>query len=763
MKKSGGSSSVLRSMVLFCFVSGILSVSLDKTWSISLTERAARAEQPREAPGPPFALPDMAVPVPAGILVFAPVGPGNSEELLNFGTGVGKWLQCAVGGHLELNRTPAWATYPRLKKEFHLPNFRLSHGAALAAAKVSGATHFVYGKLEGQPANLRITLHLETIRPNAEAGAPIVLSGSREAIVSKLAGAAKALCNRIGVARTRIAKAAETPDELALLGSLSWGGNYSLPSSDAVKVCEIAARSDLAMITVITQAWVTPEKKVNDAFDQRIVANPTHALLISVATYNWMSGPKGWDAAQAAGKKFRKLFLLRRVASMVNARNQYAVEAVKNSRDGVAVSPLDPLAWSDLAERLEEQAQSLRKGVMFEQMSASTSATVTKIYLEQLSVAQTAVKLDANYVEGWQQVSLAAAFYGDLKLAETALWKGLKLQPNHVKTLEWAGEMTQPKWGGSREKFDKMMTFISAQKYETVHDLITMARYERNHGRSDLQQKMLSEALRAAEERVAKDRNDIHAHFEAAYLAEDLFDFTLAAAEHAEVLRLFPQSAQLAINHAFAVYKSGDYAKARIQFEEIKEPFRNDAATLLSLAREMMKNQRYDQASPHLQEARRYSRDPWEIDLLEGEILFQQGKYAESISFLEKSKASKPDKVGLLAALPRAYAKLGQTEKALALANADLQANPKDAVTRTAYADILFEARQYAKASKAYRELAAENSFDARAISRQGQAEYLRGNKVKGIALLNQAANMDPTDTDTQAEIAKFKKEHQID
>lgn len=132
-----------------------------------------------------------------GVLVADPVpDAGVDSATAAFGTGCTRWLQFVVNNNGELGKTPPLSDITRALQQTGRTNWRLkpsdSSDMNLAASKL-GVTHVVTSQIAGSGDNLTLSLQLEEVPSGKTVGAPSILSGAPERIVTALPDAAKTL------------------------------------------------------------------------------------------------------------------------------------------------------------------------------------------------------------------------------------------------------------------------------------------------------------------------------------------------------------------------------------------------------------------------------------------------------------------------------------------------------------------------------------------------------------------------------------------
>jgi tetratricopeptide (TPR) repeat protein len=118
----------------------------------------------------------------------------------------------------------------------------------------------------------------------------------------------------------------------------------------------------------------------------------------------------------------------------------------------VRAAPRNPDAWRFLSGRIFEQANAIRHARFIREMTKGELAYCRQKYEEELIVLFKAVQLDGRYFRSWRNLSSAAAFAGDGKLADYSFSKAFSLAPWDVTTHEWGLQLYQPKWYGDRAK-----------------------------------------------------------------------------------------------------------------------------------------------------------------------------------------------------------------------------------------------------------------------------------------------------------------------
>lgn len=401
-----------------------------------------------------------------GVVVCEPIPHGADKDVANFGNGCARWLNLIVGGQGEFGKTPLWGYTIYTLARMRRPDMRLDPAAASHFSHLLGLTHLYLGQIEGDASHCTLSYRLWDAGTRKAVGPTHALTGSEMAVTAGLPRLAAALAAGLGVPAPRVPSAVgETPVELQWLGRLPWGTFTLLPPED------MQTLHDLALLALPG----TPESRPHPPFlaafldliwygtaiDIGHVMTATRALTSALPDNTLVLAQVGERAVETGRANSMDLPLaavlknLRRYprsALCHLVRSDFAVVdgqldvARAEAEWVVRCAPRNPTAWWDLGKRIFAQADAIRHGRFVTQLTAQQMAYCGARYDEYLPVTIQAAFLDPTARDAWRDVSVAAAFDGQDRVADNAFWRALDLAPTDYDTLWWGAQLYQPKW-----------------------------------------------------------------------------------------------------------------------------------------------------------------------------------------------------------------------------------------------------------------------------------------------------------------------------
>lgn len=460
--------------------------------------RPRRAAKPASRPAKPAprrdepALWTRLTPLPSGPGLQVCEPAGATGGLAQFGAGCGRWLHLMAAGQPELGRTPLWITSAVVARQFRQSNLSFPPETAVPLGRLVGATHVATGEISEAGQSITLTYTLRAVADGKTVGEPLALTGTREQIAAGLPGMARQLAQGLGVKDPTLpAAVAETPAELELIGAMPWlpdeswkqetlqrlramgqesrGGTAEAPGRTAlasflfmlhqgemgaVSTCQLACasllpilpRNPLFLAEAARTAWacryrydqiVSADRLPTDRVREGLAAQPRCYLLHTADLY------------------------LKRMSPDLTAARQASEMAVR-------CSATSSEAWLILGSTISLQSDGIRRARTADAMSEAEWKRLIPLYGEELAASLKAVLLNEGSARAWETLSSAATFAGEQELAETALWKGLAIDPADRALLKWGLQMYQPKWFNNRVKLEQVarMTLEAARGWE---------------------------------------------------------------------------------------------------------------------------------------------------------------------------------------------------------------------------------------------------------------------------------------------------------
>jgi tetratricopeptide (TPR) repeat protein len=132
-------------------------------------------------------------------------------------------------------------------------------------------------------------------------------------------------------------------------------------------------------------------------------------------------------------------------------------------------------------------------------------------------------------------------------------------------------------------------------------------------------------------------------------------------------------------------------------------------------------------------------------DIVSAELYEKAGRSDGAIDLLEKAVAAKPSSTdALVAALSRLFVRAGNPDKAAAVLNTRLQADPKNGATRSALGSLYIVQKKYDDAIAEYTRVVAENPADAEALNNLAWLYQQTGDLAKARGMAERAIGNAP-------------------
>jgi tetratricopeptide (TPR) repeat protein len=304
-------------------------------------------------------------------------------------------------------------------------------------------------------------------------GPPVKISGTAEQLLSRLPLLATKLCRALGVQHPRVPpRVGETVADMRTLHFAPWSAQNQYVSDsiyaemnrlfpEASPTRSRSKRWCSAVGSILGLAYFGSLRDASGVVRCARAANremPGNALVWSEigewAQYTEAVKPAHLPTSELAAclRRYPNNFLLQKARSHLLFLAGEPEAARQAAEHAVRCAVRSPNAWTLLADTFGEQAQAVRHGKFGVQMTPSEWRYCSQRYAEELAAALQAVRLDPAFAAAWKEVSSAAAFGGENRLADEAFWKALELDPYRQGTYRWGLQLYQPKWLNDRAK-----------------------------------------------------------------------------------------------------------------------------------------------------------------------------------------------------------------------------------------------------------------------------------------------------------------------
>jgi tetratricopeptide (TPR) repeat protein len=396
-----------------------------------------------------------------GLVVGEPVPVNCDTTTADFGAACSFWLQIVVGGQGAFGQTPLWQEICDLRRlVFHKPNRRYASTEVPEIAKDLGATHVATAQISVRGGGYVLDYRLFT-GAGKLVGEPLTTKGTRDQILAALPGLARKINALLGVSDTSGIPdhISATAEDMAIIGQNL--RDYDAPTTAAqiAQWQQIAPRSPLAGMFLV-------ENQIQDSalVTQIIDQGHGNSLILSDLRVELRGDqPSLEQAVETALVEHPRNFALRSAAS---ERDYIVKDWASDRRETemlVRVAPRNPWAWMALGSVISDQADSVRHGGYFSQMSMDDMNYVSSLYPSWEAAEARATQLSPTNAVAYRDLATAATFNGDMATADQALWKSLRLDPTDTKTYSWGLQMYQPKWGGDTAKLRKIALIVAGK------------------------------------------------------------------------------------------------------------------------------------------------------------------------------------------------------------------------------------------------------------------------------------------------------------
>lgn len=490
-----------------------------------------------------------------GIVIGEPQSSSTRSAALDtFGAGCARWLQLTVGGQGELGKTPLWGSVADARDALHKTNCRWTKADVPPVAQSTGATHVAVGTMAGTGANCVLSYQMWDTRSKT-LGAPIIVKGTREQIVAQLPKMAQMLSARL-LSSTRLAALAPhiSADDLQFLGSVPWKATDQLLPEQEVRLRALSKKTPLAGILWIYNAARDGDETTLWRDVTKQVASQAPANTLALATLACRATNRFapyTPLLTAARLKFpgNYALLAAQWSELRSAGNPAA--CTQTALQEVAALPASSLAWSELAQSYADEAQAVRNGKYYGQMTSQERSRIASFYPNQMMAGLQGALVDPRAGGAWFQVCEGAAFDGQSEIADVAYWKSLALDPTNHDVYWWGLQLYQPKWQEDSVKMHQVAQALSRHTilYSQMMDDMYWAFHESDHSENQLHA-MAADCIQSLQNAVKLQPRQVAYHRELCWMFKKKSRFQDAAREYAIWMKLQPDSIVPATNLA---------------------------------------------------------------------------------------------------------------------------------------------------------------------------------------------------------------------
>lgn len=591
-----------------------------------------------------------------GVVVFEPVSCGADTATADAAAGCAEWLQLALGGQLELGKTPLLTTIFRVRTQMGKKDLRLEPAEAAKLAALTGATRAVAGEVSGNGARCTVTLQTYSVPDGKPVGEPVRLEGPAAELPGKLGDAAKRLAGVLGLKNSPATPAPRLKaEDLTLLDHLL----YHSPNAQEVAQLEALGPRDplAALLLVDSGRSKSPSAALKSLMAQAgknplVLGHIGYIAATELAPYR--------ETISAEFKRHPRSYALahtnvwlNRVLHRPNSERAAAEAVVRNA-------PRNPDAWLSLGWTASTVAAKVRKGRVYDAMDAGEQALIERMYAEWLSAVYRAAQLDPEYGRAWDRVAQAATFAGEGKLARDAFWRAAKYSPDKGDVYEWGLQMFQPKWGGDPDDLRRVADVAMKEKYANYRETLDMA--------NALQGAEFKEQANTLRQRVLDDC--------AARLKGD------------------PENQDAHWYHGVALWEKGEVETASLELEALAKAHPEDAKLQQDVGDLMDQRQRHDRAIQYFRRLVQLKPDSTYGHYSLGWDLKHTGKLDEAEKQFREALRLEPDNAGAFRGLAQVAAEQHHNADAIRNYKTAIRLNEYDADSEFRLAILLSQQKQ---------------------------------------------------------------------
>ena len=391
---------------------------------------------------------------------------------------------------------------------------------------------------------------------------------------------------------------------------------------------------------------------------------------------------------------------------------------------------------------------------------------------------QEQLALHPSSVEGYNLLGIACTDEKDFDRALDAFQHALKLDPASTKTRNNLGNVyvAQEKLDLAEKEFRKALSLDPTNRDGHYNlGLVLMAKGAPAEAISHfLQRRPLNiatrfnlvrayllagkarEALAAAEQLSAQDKNDIQLHFTLGVLLASGKHYAAAERELERANALQPETFEILYNLGQAYLRDGKYDKAEIVLNRALQQKPASAETLYLIGQAASEQNRPADALDLLVRAHKLAPENMDIVFLLARVSMTQNYFEDAIPLLESGVKTAPQRADLRAALGESYFMSGRADKALAEFQELIKVDP----SARSYAFLGLSFRhlgRFDEARKYFHEGLELDPRNASCLFNMGYIEGRQGNQAQAEIFFQGALKSNPDLPDALFELANLR------
>jgi tetratricopeptide (TPR) repeat protein len=265
-----------------------------------------------------------------------------------------------------------------------------------------------------------------------------------------------------------------------------------------------------------------------------------------------------------------------------------------------------------------------------------------------------------------------------------------------------------------------------------------------------------AKALRLASDVSTQNKDDLQLHFSLGLMlaSEEQYKAAQLELEKADVLQ--PGTFEILYNLGLTYLREGDYAKADLALNRALKLKPDSAETLYQLAHVYADDSRPLDALDLLVRAHKIAPDNTDIIYLMAQISISQNYFEDAIPLLESGLAIAPKRADLLAALGESYYMSGKVDKAVAIFQRLVEADPS--VRSYAFLGLSYRNLGRFDEAKQYFERGLKlDPHNSSCLFNLGFIAERQGDTAAADALFQQVLKFNPNYSDALLELANLR------
>jgi Tfp pilus assembly protein PilF len=449
----------------------------------------------------------------AGLVVGSPTGAGVSADAQSFGDACSLWLQIVSAGQPGLGKTPSPAGLSRAAIELPSPNLRLTANDLPRLPMILGVTHAVIGTMSIRADSYTLTYQVYAAKSGWPVGGAITLSGSENGILQQLPQAAAQISRNLGIpAPNAPSSVGCSAEDMTYFGRTWWA--RTTVDADNTRLAALAPHSGLAAFVSIDKRCFYSPIESQAAVDQTLSAFPENPYVyrLTAADYPSLLEKYQTNLTRDVAAYPANYLYAASLAYLYNYQPAPALRAVNAAVQAVDNAPNDPDAWLMLAEMYSDQANAIRQGRYWNDLTQSEQDQLNAPYAYWLGCSEHAAALDPLDMHCWIQTAMSAQMSGRDTEADAAIRHAIHMPGDPHAAYAWALQMYQPQWRGrAAAKLQAAAILAANDPAVSADELIDLGESVDQATYADYRQLLLDAAASRLRQSIAANPSDADA------------------------------------------------------------------------------------------------------------------------------------------------------------------------------------------------------------------------------------------------------------